>query len=112
MGGVLLTKGSWSSGEGEILDSEEESRPDYGDFSPRALLGTINRTTSPHQLVVHGLTSHGYGERVGESLQRRARISQRLKEAGEALRRDFTNSDPLFLAPAHTMSELVKLCSS
>lgn len=36
MGGVLLTKGSWSSGEGEILDSEEGSRPDYGDFSPRA----------------------------------------------------------------------------
>lgn len=47
MGGVLLTKGSWSSGEGEILDSEEGSRPDYGDFSPRALLVTMNRTTSP-----------------------------------------------------------------
>lgn len=35
-GRKLLTKGSWCLGEGEMLDSEEGSRPDYRDFSPGA----------------------------------------------------------------------------
>lgn len=39
--------------EWEVLDSEEGSRPDYGDFSPRALLVAIVGTISLPQLACH-----------------------------------------------------------
>lgn len=36
MGGELPSKGSWCLGEGQMLDSEEGSRPDHEHFSPNA----------------------------------------------------------------------------
>lgn len=36
MGGELPSKGSWCLGEGQMLDSEEGSRPDHERFSPNA----------------------------------------------------------------------------